>query len=118
MARLADPRVVGALRELLDGYAVGMQAAIPLAEVARRLGCHSRRVSEALAFLQCQHGEHGSIAGVGLFRIANEEERQRAIRPEAHRLTKIAAKLEGLGWRKKAAELRQLAFDLFAERAA
>jgi hypothetical protein len=90
--RLADPQVVGALRELLDSEAVGMGRALPLLEVARRLGVHSRRVSEAMSFLQAQRGEHGSIAGVGLFRIA--------------------AKLEGLGWRDRARDLRQLALDL------
>jgi hypothetical protein len=110
--RLADPQIVGSLRELLDSEAVGMGRALPLSLVARRLGCHSRRVTEALSFLQAQRGEHGSIAGVGLFRIANEEERRRAIRPEASRLRKIAAKLEGLGWRDKARDLRQLALSL------
>jgi hypothetical protein len=112
MKRLADPQVVGALRSLLDSEAVGIDRAIPLAVVASRLGCHSRRVSEALSFLQAERGEHGSIAGVGLFRIASEEERQRAIRPEAHRLVSIAAKLEGLGWRQQARDLRQLALAL------
>jgi hypothetical protein len=115
--RLADPQIVGALRELLDSEAVGMGRALPLLEVARRIGCHSRRVSEALSFLQAARGEHGSISGVGLFRIASEEERRRAIRPEAHRLVTIAAKLEGLGWRDKARDLRQMALDL-EERAA
>jgi hypothetical protein len=112
MSRVADPQVVGALRELLNRDAVGIANAIPLDVCARRLGRHSRRITEALSFLQAERGEHGSIAGVGLFRIASEAERQRAIRPEAHRLVSIARKLDGLGWRQAARDLRQLALDI------
>jgi hypothetical protein len=89
-----------------------MEHAIPLSEAAHILLCHSRRVSEAVSFLQAQGYPVGSVAGVGIFRIKNEDERQKAIRPEAHRLVSIARKLDGLGWRQAAKDLRQLALNL------
>lgn len=113
--RPADPGVVRSLRSLLDSEAVGLDRAIPLAVVASRLGCHSRRVSEAMAEIA---GEgYGSVAGRGLFKIETENDRRAAIRPEANRLVSIAARLDGLGWRDVAADLRQLALDLSTEAA-
>ena len=109
---VADPQVVGRLRDLLDSEAVGMARALPLAEVARRLGVHSRRCSEALSFLQAEGGPYGSAAGRGYFRFACEEERRLAIRPEANRLRSLATKLRGLGWRRQAAAVEQLALEL------
>jgi Mn-dependent DtxR family transcriptional regulator len=106
----ADPDVVRSLRSLLYSEARGIERAIPLAVVARRLGVHSRRVSEAMADL-APHG-YGSIAGRGLFKIETEEERRLVIRAEAHRLVSVAARLEGYGWRDAARDLRQLALRL------
>ncbi len=118
--RLADPQVVGALREYLDDRPAGMVYAVPLSklpELLRAWCCltsapHTRRVTEAVSFLQAEGYPVGSIAGIGIFRIKDEEERQRAIRPEVHRLASIARKLEGLGYRKAARDLRQMALDL------
>jgi hypothetical protein len=108
--RVADPGVVRSLRSLLDSEAVGVERAIPLAVVAARLGCHSRRVSEAMAEIAGKG--YGSIAGRGMFRIANEDERLLAIRPEANRLRALAKKLDGWGWRRQAAVLEQMALEL------
>lgn len=110
--RLADPQVVGALRSLLDSECVGIENAMPLRAVSIRIGAHSRRCTEALSFLQTERGPYGSIAWVGLFRYRNEEERRRAIQPEASRLVKIARKLDGQGWREAARDLRQIALAL------
>jgi hypothetical protein len=116
MSRAADPGVVRSLRSLLDAEGVGMSRAIPLATVAARLGVHSRRCSEAAAELAATGYPVGSVAGVGLWRIEDEEERRLAIRPEAHRLVSIARRLDGLGWRDAARDLRQLALSLGGSR--
>jgi Mn-dependent DtxR family transcriptional regulator len=114
VVKTADPRVVANLRSLLDGEAVGIDRALPLAVVASRLGVHSRRVSEAMAELAAEG--YGSVAGRGLFKIANEDERRIVIRAEAHRLVSVAARLDGYGWRDAARDLRQLALRLDGER--
>lgn len=114
MTRLADPQVVGRLRAYLDARWAGMQAATKLDDLSRILGVHSRRITEAVAFLQAESYPVGSIAGVGIFRIKDEAERLRAIRPEANRLRSLAVKLKGLGWRKQAAVVEQLALELGA----
>ena len=111
--RLADPQVVGALREILED-AEGIEKAIPLADLANFMGVHSRRVTEAVSFLQAWHYPVGSVAGIGIWKIKDESERQRAIRPEARRLASIAVKLHGLGFRDQARDLRQLALSLAA----
>jgi hypothetical protein len=112
MSRLPDPQVIGALRDMLDDTPAGMAHAFPLADAAHLLLCHTRRVTEAVSFLQAQGYPVGSVAGVGIFRIKDEKERQAAIRPEAHRLVSIAKKLRGLGWRRQAAAVEQLALEL------
>lgn len=115
--RLVDPQIVGAVREALDAEHVGMSRAISLVDLANKLRCHSRRVTEAVSFLQAEGYPAASVAGIGIWRYAGESERKRAIRPEASRLYKIARKLKGMGWRREAALVEQLALDL-GERAA
>jgi hypothetical protein len=110
--RPADPQVVGALREALDSDHVGMSRAISLVDLANKLRCHSRRVTEAVAFLQAEGYPAASVAGIGIWKYASESERRRAIRPEASRLVKLSKKLQGMGWRREAAVVAQLALEL------
>jgi hypothetical protein len=116
--RVADPQIVGAVREALDSDHVGMSRAISLVDLANKLRCHSRRVTEAVSFLQAEKYPAASVAGIGIWKYANEAERRRAIRPEASRLVKLSRKLEGMGWRREAAVVAQLALDLSTEAAA
>lgn len=114
MTRLADPQTVGALREWLDRHE-GQGKAAHLRTVAAILGVHSRRVTEAVAFLAAEGYPVGSVAGIGIWRLANDEERSAAICPEVNRLRSIARKLRGLGRVAFAGRLEQLALDLEAQ---
>jgi hypothetical protein len=111
-SRTADPAVVRSLRWLLDTDAVGKENAIPLAEVARRLGTHSRRCSEAMAELQATTGAYGSVAGRGYFKLQGADDLALAMRPESNRLAALGRKLRGMGKAALAARVEQLALDL------
>lgn len=106
----ANPQVVDGMRSALN-VSVGMNNAMSLKELAARLGCHTRRISEAAAALAREGYPVGSQAGVGYWRIANESERLAAIAPEVHRLRSIADRLRGLD-KFAASRVAQLALDL------
>jgi hypothetical protein len=107
-----DLVIVSRLRSLLDTEAVGQDRAIPLAEVARRLGVHSRRCSEAMAELQATTGAYGSVAGRGYFKLQGADDLALAMRPESNRLAALGRKLRGMGKAALAARVEQLALDL------
>jgi hypothetical protein len=93
---LPCPQLTYGLQAYLRHSCVGRENAASLRELAGVFHIHSRRISEAVAFLVAEGEPIGAVSGVGFWIVASEEERQAALVPERRRLASIQRRLRGL----------------------
>jgi predicted DNA-binding transcriptional regulator YafY len=93
---LPDPQLVYGLRALLESSHVGRENAISLKDAAAAFHVHTRRITEAVAFLCASGVAIGAVAGVGYWIVRTDDERRAALRPERARLESIKRRVAGL----------------------